>query len=84
MVTAIEYVINQTGHFLYFFIEGVDWYDIHLIPHNIYYFENIPFYFDIPTLHTVAIVSLILSGVAAYIPARYASRLEPIEIIRNA
>ena len=84
IITGIEYLINKIGGLIYFFITNESWYDVHLMPKNIYYFENIPFYFDIPTLHAVAIISLMLSGIAAYIPAKYASRLEPVDIIRNA
>ncbi|MCS7205227.1 MAG: ABC transporter permease [Leptospiraceae bacterium] len=56
---------------------------IYLIPRNIYYFDHLPVNVDIIFLISISIFTMILSGIAGYFPARMASRVEPVETIRN-
>ena len=84
LLGGVENTINRVGHFFGKLIEDYHWYDIQIIPANIYYFDHIPIFFDIPSLHTLGALSLILTSVASFIPARYASRLEPIDIIHSS
>jgi len=84
ILNFIELLINKTG-WIYssIFSDGL-WVNITLIPKDIYYFEHLPVNIDIAFLHTLAIVAILLSGLASLIPAWYAGRLQPIEIIQGA
>ncbi len=56
---------------------------IHLIPRNIYYFDHLPIHTDLGFVVSVVIVTMILSGLAGYFPARKAATIEPVQTIRN-
>ena len=56
---------------------------IRLIPANIYYFDHLPVQAELGVVFGIALGTLILSGLAGYLPAREASRLDPIQSIRN-
>ena len=56
---------------------------IYLIPPNVYYFDHLPVQADLGIIFGITISTLILSGLAGYLPAREAVRLEPIQSIRN-
>lgn len=72
--------INVVGHFYH----GIEWIEVVLVPKDIYYFDHLPVSIDVEFLHTLGVVSILLSGLAALIPAWYARKLAPIEIIRGA
>lgn len=80
---AIESTINFFGR-LYAEHGQAYWADVRLIPRDVYYFDHLPIDIDWRLLRVLGIVSVILSILAAGIPARKASRFEPIDIIRKA
>ena len=54
---------------------------IQIIPSNIYYVDHLPVAIDIDTIYILGVMTLILSTVAGYIPARSIMRLNPIKIL---
>ncbi len=54
-----------------------------LIPSNIYYFDHLPVEADPNVIFGVAVVTLILSGLAGYFPSRRAAEVDPVQVIRN-
>jgi lipoprotein-releasing system permease protein len=78
IVDAVQFTINAVGHF----IQGYAWNPVELIPRTIYYFDSLPVTIDISLILLVTLAATILSGLAGYIPARQAARLEPVETIR--
>ena len=79
-LNLISTAINTIGYFY----AGGEWIEVVLVPRDIYYFDHLPVSIDIEFLHTLGVVSILLSGLAALIPAWYARKLSPIEIIRGA
>jgi len=55
-----------------------------LIPRDVYYFDKLPVYFDIPFLMWTAGVSIFISALSGFIPALSAAKLQAIDIIRRA
>ncbi len=83
LIRLIESLINGMGQFIASLSVDYHWYNIRLIPPSVYYFDHIPVFFHNPDLHILSVISLLLSGLASFIPARYASKLQPLEIIRS-
>lgn len=54
-----------------------------LIPRNIYYFDHLPVSVNIGVIFGIALATLILSGLAGYLPARRAAALDPVRTLRN-
>ncbi|MDH5720819.1 MAG: ABC transporter permease [Spirochaetia bacterium] len=81
-----ESLINKIGLYYVTDIATGDayWENIRLIPKNVYYFDHLPIHYDIDFLQAAGFVSILLSGIAAFIPAWSASRMRPIDIIRGS
>jgi len=84
IINSIESSINFFGNIYIDFMGTGFWKKVQLIPKDVYYFDTLPIEFDLEFLHIIGVLSILLSGIAAFIPALYASRLEPIDIIRSA
>jgi lipoprotein-releasing system permease protein len=56
---------------------------VKLIPSNIYYFDHLPVQADPNVIFGVALMTLILSGLAGYFPSRRAAEVDPVQVIRN-
>ena len=54
-----------------------------LIPHDVYYFDKLPISFDWQFISIVVCVGILVSGLASFLPALFAARLKPINIIRK-
>ncbi len=84
IVSFIEKVINAVGrYYTEQWRDGI-WFHVSLIPRDVYYFDSLPIHIDPHMLHMVGSVAIVLSGIAALLPALAASRLEPVRIIRGA
>ncbi|MDX1961297.1 MAG: FtsX-like permease family protein [Leptospiraceae bacterium] len=79
--SILEYlgaVVNYIGRMIF-----ADWKIWIPVPKDVYYFDRLPVDIDISFIFMVTTASTILSGLAGYFPARWASRLDPVETIRN-
>ena len=83
LIKVIESLINGVGHFIASLFANYHWYEIKLISQSVYYFDHIPVSFYNSDLHILAVISLLLAGLASFIPANYARKLQPIDIIRS-
>jgi lipoprotein-releasing system permease protein len=79
LVNALSWVVNSFGQLRY----GPEWREVELVPKDIYYFDHIPVDIDISFIFMVTTSATILSGLAGYIPARWAANLNPVDTIRN-
>ncbi|RME89703.1 MAG: ABC transporter permease, partial [Candidatus Hydrogenedentota bacterium] len=90
-------IINTFGHFyvetLPEFVNSVFgkmvmmpdfWVDISLIPKDVYYFDTLPVAVDTPSIYLLSFLTILLTGIASLIPARFAAKLEIMDIIRGA
>lgn len=84
MLNAVESAINEIGLWYSTHVTGQIWLNVQLIPRDVYYFDRIPVFIDLKFLNQIAAVSIFLCGVASFIPAWQAAKLEPIDIIRKA
>ncbi|MDP1678475.1 MAG: ABC transporter permease [Bacteroidota bacterium] len=57
-------------------------YQFFSLPSTIYFMKTVPIYFEIENFAIVSLISFVLCIIAAYIPARLASKLDPIKAIR--
>ena len=78
LIILIEDMINNGCKALFGHCNAV-----HLIPNNMYYFDHLPVQAEPGIVFGIALSTLILSGLAGYLPAREASRLDPIQSIRS-
>ena len=89
ILNSIETMINGTFTWYYdftnqYFNTSDFWIDIEILPKSVYYFEHLPVSIDLDFLLTMGISAIFISGIASLVPAWYAARLEPIDIIRGA
>ena len=78
LIILIEDLINNSCRALFSYCNP-----IRLIPANIYYFDHLPVQAELGIVFGISLATLILSGLAGYLPAREASSLDPIQSIRN-
>lgn len=57
-------------------------YQFFSLPSTIYFMKTVPIYFKFENFAVVSLISFIMCIIAAYIPARLASELDPIKAIR--
>jgi lipoprotein-releasing system permease protein len=79
IIDGLGKIINVGGSAFY----GSRWVNVILIPKDIYYFDKLPVEIDISFIFMVTTAATILSGLAGYFPARWASNLDPVETIKN-
>ena len=78
IIVMIEDFINGTCQILSNSCQSIQ-----LIPANIYYFDHIPVSIDLGIVFGIGVITLILSGLAGYQPAKEASRIDPIQSINH-
>ncbi len=79
----IENCINTVGYWYSDIVPGAFWYEVDLLAKDTYYFDKIPIFFDIPMLHILYVVTVFMAVLSSSIPAFYASKIRPIEIIKE-
>jgi lipoprotein-releasing system permease protein len=87
ILDVIEKTINLFGSAwaaVYKLISGAQyvWFDVSLIPSNIYYVEGIPTEISPEFVVVMSVIAVFLATVSAVFPAWSASRLKPVDTIR--
>ncbi|MCS6984859.1 MAG: FtsX-like permease family protein [Leptospiraceae bacterium] len=80
---VVEKALNFLARLYTEKISGGIYFPINLIPRDVYYFDSLPIHIDPGVLHQVGSLAIVLSALAALLPAIVASRLEPVKIIRS-
>jgi lipoprotein-releasing system permease protein len=82
IIASIESVVNGAGSRIYALFHFGPWFDISLIPSNVYYVEGIPTQVTPEFVVFISVIAVFLATVSAVFPAWSASRLKPVETIR--
>ncbi len=82
IIRWIEHAINGTMTWIYGLFNLGLFYNISLVPKNVYYIDTIPSEIKPEFIVLIAIFAVLLSTVAAIFPSWHASRLQPVETIR--
>jgi lipoprotein-releasing system permease protein len=87
IIGGIETVVNAMGKAYVFVVNHVAggsivWFDVSIIPSNVYYVEGIPTQISPDFVVMVSVIAVFLATVSAIFPAWSASRLKPVETIR--
>jgi lipoprotein-releasing system permease protein len=82
IISSIEFVVNGAGSRIYTLLHLGSWFDISLVPSNVYYVEGIPTQVTPEFVVFISVIAVFLATVSAVFPAWSASRLKPVETIR--
>ncbi|MES0489416.1 MAG: ABC transporter permease [Leptospirales bacterium] len=83
IINSIEIIYNTIGQSVTGWF-GSYWSNVELVPKNIYYFDSLPVSIERDFLLVLGILAILISGLASLIPAWYAGKMEPVDIIRGA
>jgi len=83
IINSFETIYNTIGQTITGWF-GTYWSDIELVPKDIYYFDSLPVSIERDFLLVLGILAILISGLASLIPAWYAGKMEPVDIIRGA
>lgn len=78
----VEKAINTGMSYIYSLFNLGVFYNISLVPKNVYYIDSIPTEIKPEFVVLIAIIAVFISTVAAIFPAWQASRMQPVETIR--
>lgn len=82
IILTVEHAINAAGGwFSKAFLHQL-WFDITIVPKNVYYIDGIPTEITPEFIVFIAVFAVFLATVSAVFPAWSASRLKPVETIR--
>ncbi len=82
IIKGTENMINSAGARIYSLFNLGTYFDISLVPKNIYYIDSIPTQISPDFVVFISIFAVFLSTAAAIFPAWHASRQNPVETIR--
>jgi lipoprotein-releasing system permease protein len=82
IIRWIERTINATMTYVYELFDLGLFYQISLVPKNVYYIDTIPAEIKPEFVVLIAAFAIFLSTLAAVFPSWHASRLQPVETIR--
>ena len=82
IIRRVEELINAAGVKIYGLFNLGVFYNINLVPKNVYYIDTIPTEVSADFIVFIAVFAVFLSTVAAIFPAWHASRQNPVETIR--
>ena len=82
IIRWIESVINTVGAKVYALFHLGVYFDVSLVPKNVYYIDRIPTEISPEFIVFIAVFAVFLSTISAVFPAWNASRLRPVETIR--
>jgi lipoprotein-releasing system permease protein len=82
IIRWVEGVINGLMTWIYKVFSIGMWFDISLVPQNVYYIDTIPTQIKPEFVVMIATFAVFLSTVAAIFPSWQASRMRPVETIR--
>ena len=82
IIRRVEELINAAGVKIYDLFNLGTFYNINIVPKNVYYIDTIPTEVNVDFIVFIAVFAVFLSTVAAIFPAWHASRQNPVETIR--
>jgi len=82
IIRWIEVAINNLMTVIYNLFQLGIYYNIKLVPKNVYYIDSIPTEIKAEFVVFIAIIAVFLSTISAIFPSWYASKLQPVETIR--
>ncbi len=82
IIRWIEAAINSVMSSVYELFNLGIFYNISLVPKQVYYLDSIPTEISVEFIVSIAVLTVFLSTAAAIFPSWYASRLQPVETIR--
>jgi lipoprotein-releasing system permease protein len=82
IILSVEHIINAGGAWFSKVIFHQLWFDISIVPKNVYYIEGIPTEISPEFIVFIAVFAVFLATISAVFPAWSASRLKPVETIR--
>jgi lipoprotein-releasing system permease protein len=82
IILSIERIINSAGAWFTQTFSHQLWFDISIVPKNVYYIDGIPTEISPEFIVFIAVFAVFLATVSAVFPAWSASRLKPVETIR--
>ncbi len=84
LIERIVNLVNRAGYLMVSWIRPVPApADFQFFNSSVYYIDQFPMLIQFPDLAFVLVLSVVLSTVAVIVPAYSASRLRPVEVLRN-
>lgn len=83
IILTIEDVINAGAVWIYGLFDLGTWIDIQIVPTHVYYIDHLPAEIKPGFVTFIAVFAVFLATTSAIFPAWHASRLKPVETIRD-
>ncbi|MFW5808630.1 MAG: ABC transporter permease, partial [Spirochaetota bacterium] len=83
IILWIENVVNTVGVWIYTTFNIGTWIDVHIVPTHVYYIDQLPAEIKPAFITFIGVFAVFLATVSSIFPAWHASRLKPVETIRD-
>jgi ABC-type lipoprotein release transport system permease subunit len=83
IILKIESIINMTATSIYKTFDIGVWIDVTIVPTHVYYIDQLPAEINPAFITFIAVFAVFLATVSSIFPAWHASRLKPVETIRD-
>ncbi len=83
IILWIERMINAIGFWIYQTFNMGTWIDIAVVPTHVYYIDQLPAEIKPAFITFISVFAVFLATVSSIFPAWHASRLKPVETIRD-